>query len=320
MQDANKSYSNILDRMNKKFHEIELIENRDLIPLTKAKQRLFAAMEETESNPLIRVPFAALDALICGLQPGELWLLAARPGMGKTAFALQTAAMVSLEAPVLFFSLEMNAVALAQRLAVAATGIPPRAFRNKDLSLSQKDHLRAFAELSEENLHIDERPSLTPAAIVGAVHRWVALNRKTPALVVIDHIGLVQGCGDGPNANAVLGDVSMAFRNEIAKEFGCAVLLLSQLNRGLESRTDKRPVMSDLRSSGALEQNADGVIGLYRDEYYNKQTTMLQTLEAIILKNRDGECGTAKLHFDRGQISNVNETWRSHPSSGPSQP
>lgn len=237
--------------------------------------------------------FANLDAKIVGLEPGDVVVIAGRPSMGKTALAMQIAEQVSETQPVQVFSLEMSAQALAMRQAASVGKIDLMKLRTGQLTNDDWQHLTyALGKLNERPMYIDDRSGLT-------VHQIRARARQTKrkhglGLVVIDYIGLIAGGGE--NRATVLGDISRNIK-AMARELAVPVLLLCQLNRQVTGRTDKRPLISDLRESGAIEQDADVILMLHRDEYYNPESQWKGIAECIIGKQRNGPTGIVPLTF-----------------------
>lgn len=244
--------------------------------------------------------FAYLDGLISGLNKSDLILIAARPAMGKTAFALNIAQNVAKTHPneaVCIFSLEMPRAQLAARLLSSAAQVDANKLRNGRLSIDDFTRLAAGASyLSDMSIYIDDTASITVPQMKSKLRRI-----KNLGLVLIDYLGLIQSTLRTENKVQVVAEITRQLKI-MAKELDVPVILLSQLSRGPESRTDKRPMLSDLRDSGAIEQDADIVMFLYRDAYYNKNTETPNVAECIVAKNRHGECGTANLIWD-GQFT-----------------
>lgn len=244
-----------------------------------------------------------LDRMTAGLQPGDLVILAARPSMGKTSLALNIAEHVAVvqHQPVGVFSLEMGAQQLVARMLSSMARIDQSRMRTGQLLHDDWTRLAEAAErMREVKMEIDESPNMTVAKIRASARR-MAKRTGGLKLLVVDYLQLMSG-GDerrrgDDNRTAELGEISRGLKL-LAKELGCTVLALSQLNRAVEARADKRPLMSDLRESGALEQDADIVMFIYRDEYYNKeQCKEPGVAEVIVAKHRNGPTGTVKLAF-----------------------
>ena len=241
--------------------------------------------------------FTDLDSYTMGWQKGNLIILGARPSVGKTAFALNLALNVAKKynKTVACFSLEMSREQLTMRLLANESFVELGKLLTGKLSEEEWTKLAmASAALSQTDLRVDDNPSITVAEINAKCRRLDNLG-----LVVIDYLQLMQGSGYGKasdNRVNVVSDISRSLKI-MAKELNVPVICLSQLSRGPEGRTDKRPMLSDLRESGAIEQDADEVIFLYRDEYYNENTEEKGVAECIVAKNRHGETGTVKLQW-----------------------
>ncbi len=248
----------------------------------------------------VRTGFYDMDRMTAGLQKGDLLILAARPSMGKTAFALNIAEYVAVNEglPVLVFSMEMGASQLALRMVGSLGRIDQSGLRTGRLKDDEWGRLtEAVDKLGKAPLYIDETPALNPAELRARARR-MARQHGTVGLIVIDYLQLMSGTSksDGENRATEISEISRGLK-ALAKELQCPVIALSQLNRSVETRTDKRPMMSDLRESGAIEQDADVIMFIYRDEYYNKESKELGIAEIIIGKQRNGPVGTVKLAF-----------------------
>ena len=237
--------------------------------------------------------FSALDRTIVGLGEGDLVLVGARPGMGKTSFAMNIATNIakSSQKNVCVFSLEMSAEQLASRMLSSEALVDSYAIRSGNLSTDQYKKLAdAAADLSESNILIDDTTGITVTRMKAKLRRV-----KNLGLVVVDYLQLMQGERNSDNRVLEVGDISRGLKI-LAKELKIPVICCAQLSRGPESRTDKRPMLSDLRDSGAIEQDADIVMFLYRDEYYKAPGEGEQSVaECIVAKNRHGSTGTVKL-------------------------
>lgn len=265
---------------------------------------LLDRVEEMSKNPndITGVPtgFVDLDRMTSGMQAGDLIVLAARPSMGKTALAINIAENVALKEglPVAVFSMEMGASQLAIRIVGSIGRIDQGRLRTGKLHDEEWPRLaEAVERLRSVSLSIDETPGLTPSELRASARR-LSRNCGKLGLVVVDYLQLMSGSsgGDGDNRATELGEISRGLKM-LAKELQCPVIALSQLNRGVEQRTDKRPMMSDLRESGAIEQDADVIMFIYRDDYYNKDSKEPGVAEIIIGKQRNGPTGTVKLTF-----------------------
>jgi replicative DNA helicase len=265
---------------------------------------LMDRVQEMADNPndITGVPtgFHDLDKMTSGLQPGDLVVLAARPSMGKTAFAINIAEHVALneDLPVAVFSMEMGASQLAVRIVGSIGRIDQGHLRTGKLSDEEWPRLtEAIEKLRNVSLHIDETPGLTTSELRANARRLSRQCGKL-GLIVVDYLQLMSGSSgsEGDNRATELGEISRGLKM-LAKELQCPVIALSQLNRGVEQRTDKRPMMSDLRESGAIEQDADIIMFIYRDDYYNKDSKDPGVAEIIIGKQRNGPTGTVRLAF-----------------------
>jgi replicative DNA helicase len=238
-----------------------------------------------------------LDMKINGLNKSDLLLVAARPAMGKSAFALNIGVNVAkkYDKTVAIFNLEMSKEQLVMRLLANESFVELQKLATGKLSEEEWTKLSmAASALSQTDIRIDDNPTVTVADINAKCRRLENLG-----LVIIDYLQLMQGSGYGKasdNRVTVVGEISRALKI-MAKELNVPVICLSQLSRAVESRTDKRPILSDLRESGAIEQDADSVMFLYRDEYYNENTEEKGVAECIVAKNRHGETGTVKLQW-----------------------
>ena len=272
-----------------------------LLPVAQVVQSVFDEMNEAAASgnkiPGVPTGFPDLDRTILGLNPSELILVAGRPGMGKTAIALNMALHVGMNEhkTVAIFSLEMSREQLTTRLLSRASLVPLQNLLTGQLSDQQwRSVADAAQSLSTTDIRIDDNPTLT-------VSDMNAQCRRVPnlGLVVIDYLQLMQSAGSGhswsnESRTQAVSDISRMLKI-MAKQLNVPVICLSQLSRANESRTDKRPMLSDLRESGAIEQDADVVIGLYRDGYYNRECENPNLAEAIVLKNRKGQTGTINL-------------------------
>ncbi len=272
-----------------------------LLPVSSVMQNVFDILSEASASgkriPGIPTGLADLDRVTLGLNRGELILIAARPGMGKTSIALNMALHAALHEhqTVAIFSLEMSREQLVLRLLSRAALIPSENLQTGQLTDQQwRDVSDAAQSISATDIRINDNPTLT-------VSDMNAQCRRVPnlGLVVIDYLQLMQSAGSGhtwsnESRTQAVSDISRMMKI-MAKELNVPVICLSQLSRANEARQDKRPLLSDLRESGAIEQDADVVIGLYRDGYYNRESENPNLAEAIVLKNRKGQTGTVEL-------------------------
>ena len=303
-----RQVSQILDEAEGKIFKIGEEGSRNkqgFIGVDKLTMQLIDRITELAENGAeevtgVRTGFFELDRMTAGLQKGDLIILAARPSMGKTALAINIAEAVAVneELPVLVFSMEMGASQLALRMIGSLGRIDQSGLRTGRLRDDEWTRLTEAAErLGKAQLYIDESPALNPAE-VRARSRRMARQCGTLGLIVVDYLQLMSGTGksDGENRATEISEISRGLK-ALAKELQCPVIALSQLNRSVETRTDKRPLMSDLRESGAIEQDADVIMFIYRDDYYNKESKEPGVAEIIIAKQRNGPVGTTKLTF-----------------------
>jgi replicative DNA helicase len=299
--------TNILDEAEQKIFSIGEEGSRmrqGFQSMDKLVVQLLDRVEEMSQNPndITGVPtgFFDLDRMTSGMQAGDLIVLAARPSMGKTALAINIAEHVALQEdlPVAVFSMEMGASQLAIRIVGSIGRIDQGRLRTGKLIDDEWPRLSdAIERLKTVSLSIDETPGLTTSELRASARRLARSCGKL-GLVVVDYLQLMSGSGggDGENRATELGEISRGLKM-LAKELQCPVIALSQLNRGVEQRTDKRPMMSDLRESGAIEQDADVIMFIYRDDYYNKDSKDPGVAEIIIAKQRNGPTGMVKLTF-----------------------
>ena len=266
--------------------------------LKKAVDRIDELFNSEEAITGLSTGFTDLDEKTSGLQRADLIIIAARPSMGKTAFAVNLVenAVMSSDKPMLIFSMEMPASAIIMRM-ISAIG---RIHLGKVLSgkLDEEDWPKlttAVSKLKDRPLFIDDTPSLTPTEIRSRARR-IAREHGTLGMIMVDYLQLMQVAGVSEGRTAEISEISRSLK-AIAKEFDCPVVALSQLNRSLEQRPNKRPINSDLRESGAIEQDADVIMFIYRDEYYNEESADKGIAEIIIGKQRNGPTGTTKLAF-----------------------
>ncbi|WP_088243354.1 replicative DNA helicase [Calothrix rhizosoleniae] len=291
--------------------------------LDKAEQKVFSIAQERPQSGLVHIAdtlittfqdieerhqgvalpgipggFYDLDSMTSGFQRSDLVIIAGRPSMGKTAFCLNLAHNIATlyKLPVAMFSLEMSKEQLVQRLLASEAGIESGYLRSGRISQSQWEPLsRAIGMLSEMPIYIDDTPNITVTEMRSQARRLQAEMGTELGLVIIDYLQLMEGAGD--NRVQELSRITRSIKG-LARELNTPVIALSQLSRGVEARTNKRPMLSDLRESGSIEQDADLVIMLYRDDYYNSDSPDRGIAEVIIAKHRNGPTGTVKLLFD----------------------
>jgi replicative DNA helicase len=242
--------------------------------------------------------FSDLDRMTSGMQPGDLVVVAGRPSMGKTSLALNIGEHVALAAglPVVVFSMEMGASQLALRLIGSVGRLDQHKLRTGRLAADDWEKLTAaLGRLNEAPILIDETPALNAIEVRSRARRLMRTYGKL-GLVIVDYLQLMQASTTGENRATEISEISRSMKS-LAKELKVPVMALSQLNRSLEQRPNKRPVMSDLRESGAIEQDADVILFIYRDEVYNPDTQDKGVAEIIIGKQRNGPIGTVRLTF-----------------------
>ena len=273
--------------------------------VTQEVQQLYQ-MRNTDDVTGLPTSFKILDRMTSGLQKGDLIIVAGRPSMGKTSFAMNIAeyAGLTLKMPVAIFSMEMSSVQLAKRLICSVGRIDAQKLRRGRLDDADwARYTETVGLMSKAPFYIDDTGALTVNELRSRVRRLV---RKTGplALVVVDYLQLMSGSATKNNSENRATEISEISRGlkSLAKEMDVPVIALSQLNRGVDARTDKRPVMSDLRESGAIEQDADIIMFIYRDWVYHKDTADPNVAEIIIGKQRNGPTGTVNMRFD-GQFT-----------------
>ena len=294
--------SEMLESAEKKIYGLRKGERNDSLEhigtvLHKVFDRLTELSQSDSVIPGLSTGLRDLDTKINGLNKSDLLLVAARPAMGKSAFALNIAVNVAKKynKTVAVFNLEMSREQLAMRLLASESFIDMQKLATGKLNEDEWGKLcMASAALSQTDIRIDDNPSVTVAEMNAKLRRLDNLG-----LVVIDYLQLMQGSGYGKasdNRVTVVSDISRSLKI-MAKELNVPVVCLSQLSRNCESRNDKRPILSDLRESGAIEQDADSVMFLYRDEYYHENTEVKGLADCIVAKYRHGETGTVKLQW-----------------------
>lgn len=301
-QDITRDATEALDESGQMIFELAKEGSaRDPQPMEKIVTEVFEDMEERfkseDKNFGIQTGFYDLDGMINGLQPGALAIIAARPGMGKTSFALNIAQNAALKGKtVAIFSLEMTSSQLVQRIISAEAEVSSRDIQNGSLKTDDWQKLANVADIvSKMNIFIDDTSSIPVMEIRSKCRRLKSNKECGLDMIIIDYLQLMENKRIESREQQI-ADISRNLKN-LAKELEIPVIALSQLNRQLESRSDKRPMMSDIRESGAIEQDADLIMFIYRDEYYNKESTQRNIAEIIIGKNRNGPTGNVKLLF-----------------------
>ena len=304
-----KDAQQLLDESESKIFQIAdagtseklgFIDIKELLP--KAAQRIDDLYQLDDPNGVTGVPsgYSDLDKKTAGLQPGDLIIIAGRPSMGKTSLALNIAEHVGMEAglPVAIFSMEMGAAQLTMRLLGSVGKLDQHKMRIGQLEDEDWPKLtNALGVLNEAPIFIDEGSALNSYEVRARARRLHRQQGKL-GLIVIDYIQLMSSANDqsGENRATEVSEISRSLK-ALAKELNVPVIALSQLNRSVESRPDKRPMMSDLRESGAIEQDADVIMFIYRDEVYNPETAEKGVAEILLSKQRNGPTGVVKLTF-----------------------
>ena len=305
----------MLETAEKKIYALRKGERGDSLEhIGTVLHRVFDNLEELSRSdsliPGLSTGLRDLDMKINGLNKSDLLLIAARPAMGKTSFALNIGLNVAKKynSTVAFFSLEMSREQLVMRLLSGESFVDSQKMATGKLSEEEWQNLcMASAALSQTDIRVDDNPSITVAEMNAKLRRVENLG-----LVIIDYLQLMNSSGYGKtNENRVqaVGEISRSLKI-MAKELNVPVICLSQLSRAVESRTDKRPIMSDLRESGAIEQDADAILFLYRDDYYNPNSEEKNVAECIVSKNRHGETGTVKLQWLPQYTTFADREWK----------
>ena len=282
--------------------------SKDLIALLDTIERRFSGEEEAMG---LSFGLADLDNKTMGMHAGQMVIAAGRPGMGKTAFSLSVAAHCAVveKRPVVLFNMEMDRTAIETRLLSCVGNLPIRAIRDPKTHMNDELWARMtypVKALNDAPFIIDDRAAMTPQQIRSSAKRWRE-RYGDMGLVIVDYLQLMASDGRGDRNREQ--DVAEASRTMklMAKELGCPVMVLSQLNRKVEERTNKRPMPADLRESGSLEQDADMILFLYRDEHYNENSDAKGVAEIIVAKQREGETGTvfAAANLAHGRFDNL---------------
>ncbi len=292
----------LLDRAQQMILQLSQRKIRyDFVPLKEIINQAFDRIEELyrRDEHVIGIPsgFVDLDALTTGFHPSDFIVVAARPGMGKTSFCLNIAQHVGIHAkiPVAIFSLEMSRDQIAQRMLCSEARIS--ASRVRRGLITEKDWpelAHAAGRLAEALIFVDDSPSISVMEIRAKARRLKA--EKNLGLIIVDYLQLMRGYGRSENRQQEISEISRSLKG-LARELNLPVIAVSQLSRAVEQRTPKRPQLSDLRESGAIEQDADLVIFIYREEYYNRNTPKRGVAEIIVAKQRNGPVGTVELAF-----------------------
>ena len=304
MSYENEDTDNVLDNAQKLIFNIAAQKDTsDLVPIQDLVVTSYEEIEQRFNNKdeLVGVDtgFYDLNTLTSGLRKSDLIILAARPSMGKTAFALNLAQNVAMKNKkgVAIFSLEMPKQQLVKRMLCAEAEVDTQRITSGNMQPKDWEKLvDAMTRLSDARIYIDDTAGVT-ATDIKAKCRRLMMEEKDLGLVVIDYLQLMEGGGNTNDRNQQISAISRSLKG-LARELDVPIIALSQLSRGVESRPDKRPMMSDLRDSGAIEQDADIIMFIYRDEYYNRDDVNNKgKAEVIIAKHRNGPVGTIELLF-----------------------
>ncbi len=267
--------------------------------LTQALTRIEELFESGDKVTGLTTGFTDLDEWTSGMQPSDLIIVAGRPSMGKTTFAMNIVenALLSTGEPILVFSMEMPADSIVMRMLSSLGRIDQTRMRSGKLEEDDWPRLTsAVSLLKDKPLYIDDTPGLSPTEMRSRARRIARENGGKLSLIMVDYLQLMRVPGNTEGRTAEISEISRSLKG-LAKELSCPVVALSQLNRSLEQRPNKRPVNSDLRESGAIEQDADVIMFVYRDEVYNEDTQDKGIAEIIIGKQRNGPIGTVRLAF-----------------------
>jgi replicative DNA helicase len=310
--DTSKKLELVLDQAEQKIFSVT--QDRVRQGLTATEEILASTFAELEQRSLGEVlpglscGFYDLDAMTQGFQRSDLVIVAARPSMGKTALSVQIARQISEihRTGVAIFSLEMSKEQLVQRLLSSESGIDSNYLRAGRIHESQWEPLsRAIGTLSQLPIYIDDSPNPSVNEIRSSARRLQSERPEGLGLILLDYLQLMGG-GDGTEGRVQeLSKITRSLKG-LARELHVPIIALSQLSRGVEARTNKRPLMSDLRESGAIEQDADLIVLLYRDDYYNPDSPEKGVCELILAKHRNGPVGTVKLLFQPSQTKFFN--------------
>lgn len=318
IQSGENDASLLLDSAEQKIYDIR--QGRSVQSLVPLKDAIFEAYdrlgritgEDKELYIGARTGFSLLDSITSGLNKSDLIIIAARPGMGKTSFAMNIATNVARHnnMDVVTFNLEMSKEQLATRILSTEALVESSSLRNGRINTDEWSRLATSAAyLGSLPLYIDDTSSITVQQMKAKLRRV-----KNLGLVIIDYLQLMDSTSKSDNRVVIISEITRQLK-VMAKELNVPVILLSQLSRAVESRTDKRPMLSDLRESGSIEQDADIVLFLYREAYYNKESQRPNISECIVAKNRHGETGTVELVWD-GQFTRFSNLDKNPASEG----
>jgi len=305
--DESKALKELIEESESKLFEVSQQHvKQDVISLETILAESFERLDDLhkDKKKLRGVPtgYKDLDNMLAGLQRSDLFILAARPSMGKTAFVLNLAHKVAVKAkePVLIFSLEMSKEQLVDRLLAMESGVDAWALRTGNLTDNDFEKLgEAMGTLSEAQIFIDDTPGITVSDLRTKARREA--HQRPLGLVIVDYLQLMSGggrfAGEG-NRVQEISEISRGLKG-VARELNLPLIALSQLSRSVESRTPQIPQLADLRESGSIEQDADVVAFLYREDYYNPESERKNIMDVLIKKHRNGPTGGVELYFDR---------------------
>lgn len=308
-----QSVSDILDSVEAKIFYIneqhnKRAEQRGPMDITAVLTNVMESLSELKSNPDgmigLQTPFIELNNRTQGLQAGDLIIVAARPSMGKTTFAMNLAegVLFNENLPVVVFSMEMPAESIVMRLISSWGAINQTHLRSAQMTEDEwAKTMNAVQHLQQKHLYIDDSTALPPSEMRSRCRRIAKNHDGKLGAIVVDYLQLMKVPNLEGNRVGEISEISRSLK-ALARELGCPVIALSQLNRSLENRPNKRPIMSDLRESGAIEQDADLIMFIYRDEVYNENSDQKGIAEIIIGKQRNGPIGTVRLAFE-GQFT-----------------
>lgn len=296
------SVTDFINDLNQEVFKLTIADaNRSYYNAKEVMKSTYQLLEELHNNkdqlPGISSGFRAYDEMTAGFKPGTLTILAARPAMGKTALALNFLANASIDkrVPSAFFSLEMTKEELGNRLLSSRARVTGEAIRTGKMTDQEWQRIvRNMEDIMHAPIFVDETPALSITKLAAKARRLKTEHNL--GLIVIDYLQLMTGSTYTPSREQEISEISRSLKG-LSKELKLPIIALAQLNRGVEARTDKRPMLQDLRESGAIEQDADVINFIYRDDYYNKQSQEQGISEIIIAKQRSGKTGTVKLKW-----------------------
>lgn len=317
-----RSVSDILDSVEASVFSIneqhnKRAEQRGPVGVTTVLTNVIDQIQELKANPFgligLQTPFAELNNKTQGLQKGDLVIVAARPSMGKTTFAMNLAESVLFneDLPVVVFSMEMPAESIVMRLLSSWGAINQSHLRSGQMSEDEwAKMMNAIQHLQSKHLYIDDSTALPPSELRSRCRRIAKNHDGRIGAIIVDYLQLMKVPSLDGNRVGEISEISRSLK-ALARELECPVIALSQLNRSLENRPNKRPIMSDLRESGAIEQDADLIMFIYRDEVYNENSEQKGVAEIIIGKQRNGPIGTVRLSFE-GQFTRFSNLTPEH--------